>query len=211
VAKMSRGGHLESAAVAALAAHPNALDRGNKWIGTAGSSPFGHSGLAREGIRVGGEGGNRSAFEVATARHFRDYRDDGVLDVRQLGLALRKLRAFAREGAHDELDLDGTIEQTAKNLGDLEVVLRPPRKSSTRVILLMDVGGSMDPYADLVSRLFTAAKKATHFRELRTYYFHNCVYGRVYQSARLSQTVPIEQLFAETNRGSKLFVFGDAL
>ncbi|MBK7864041.1 MAG: VWA domain-containing protein [Archangiaceae bacterium] len=186
-------------------------DKGNKWIGTGGKSPFGHSGAPRDGIRVGGEGGNRRAFEVATQRHFKDYRDDLVLDVRQLGLALRKLRAFAREGAPDELDLGGTIEKTAKNLGDLEVVTRPPRKSNTRVILLMDVGGSMDPYAELVSRLFTAAKKATHFRELRTYYFHNCVYGRVYQSARLTQAVPIDQLFAETNRGYKLIMVGDAL
>jgi uncharacterized protein len=186
-------------------------DRGNKWIGTGGKSPFGHSGAARPGIRVGGEGGNRSAFEVATARHFKDYRDDLVLDVRQLGLALRKLRAFAREGAPDELDLDGTIDKTAKNLGDLEVVTRPPRKSNTRVILLMDVGGSMDPYAELVSRLFTAAKKATHFRELRTYYFHNCIYGRVYQSARLMNALPVDQLFAETNRNYKLIVVGDAL
>ncbi len=187
-------------------------DGGNKWIGTGGTSPFGHSGAARDGIRVGGEGGNRRALQVASAPgNFKDYRDDVVLDVRQLGLALRKLRAFAREGAPDELDLEGTIEKTAKNLGDLEVVVRPPRKSSTRVILLMDVGGSMDPYAHLVSRLFTAAKKATHFRELRTYYFHNCIYGRVYESARLMNAVPLANLFAETNRGYKLIVVGDAL
>ncbi len=186
-------------------------DGGNKWIGTGGRSPFGHSGAARDGIRVGGEGGNRRAYRVATERHFKEYRDDLVLDVRQMGLALRKLRAFAREGRPDELDLDETIEQTAKNLGDLEVVTRPPRKSNTRVILLMDVGGSMDPYSHLVSRLFTAAKKATHFRELRTYYFHNCVYGRVYEQASLRGAVPLAQLFAETNNTYKLIVVGDAL
>ncbi len=186
-------------------------DGGNKWIGTGGSSPFGHSGAARDGIRVGGEGGNRRAYRVANERHFKEYRDDLVLDVRQMGLALRKLRAFAREGRPDELDLDETIEQTAKNLGDLEVVTRPPRKSNTRVILLMDVGGSMDPYSHLVSRLFTAAKKATHFRELKTYYFHNCVYGRVYEQASLRGAVPLAQLFAETNNTYKLIVVGDAL
>ena len=186
-------------------------DKGSKWIGTGGKSPFGNSGAPRDGIRVGGEGGNRRAIRVAGERHFKDYRDDLVLDVRQLGLALRKLRAFAREGAPDELDLDGTIEQTAKNLGELEVVTRPPRKSNTRVILLMDVGGSMDPYAELVSRLFTAAKKATHFRELRTYYFHNCVYGKVYENARLLNSIPIDRLLAETNRGYKLILVGDAL
>ena len=186
-------------------------DGGNKWIGTGGKSPFGHSGAARAGIRVGGPGGNRSAFQVAEARTFRDYRSDLVLDVRQMGLALRKLRAFAREGQPDELDLEATIEETARNLGDLEVVTRPPRRSNTRVILLMDVGGSMDPWADLVSRLFTAAKKATHFRELRTYYFHNCVYGKVYAKAQLRDEVPLGNLFADTNRTYKLIVVGDAL
>jgi uncharacterized protein with von Willebrand factor type A (vWA) domain len=187
-------------------------DGGNKWIGTGGTSPFGHSGrAAREGIRVGGEGGSRSAVRVASERHFREYRDDLVLDVRQLGLALRKLRLFAREGHDTELDLDETIEETARNLGELEVVLRPPRKSNTRVILMMDVGGSMDPYAELVSRLFTAAKKATHFKELRTYYFHNCIYGRVYQKANFREALPLSQLFSETDRRYKLIIVGDAL
>ncbi len=187
-------------------------DKGNKWIGTAGTSPFGNSGrAARPGIRVGGKGGMKSAVSVAGQRNFREYRDDLVLDVRQLALALRKLRLFTREGQPDELDIDGTIDKTARNLGDLEVVTRPPRKSNTRVILMMDVGGSMDPYAHLVSRLFTAAKKATHFKELRTYYFHNCIYGRVYKDARLSQPVKISQLFAETDRKYKLILVGDAL
>ena len=187
-------------------------DGGNKWIGTAGTSPFGNSGrAARPGMRLGGAGGMRSAVSVAAQRNFREYRDDLVLDVRQLALALRKLRAFTREGQPSELDLEGTIDKTARNLGELEVVTRPPRKSSTRVILMMDVGGSMDPYAQLVSRLFTAAKKATHFKELRTYYFHNCIYGRVYKDARMSEPVKISQLFAETDRKYKLILVGDAL
>lgn len=186
-------------------------DGGSKWIGTGGTSPFGHSGAAREGIRVGGQGGNRSAVAIAEARAFREYRDDLVLDVRQMSVALRKLRAFAREGAPDELDLDGTVDKTAKNAGELEVVTRPPRRPNTRVILMMDVGGSMDPYAELVSRLFSAASKATHFKELRSYYFHNCIYGRVYQDARLQKSVHLSQLVAETNKGYKLIVVGDAL
>ncbi len=187
-------------------------DGGNKWVGTAGTSPFGHSGrVAREGIRVGGAGGRRSAVQLASERHYREYRDDVVLDTRQMALALRKLRAFAREGRQDELDLDQTIERTAKNLGDLEVALRAPRKSNTRVILLMDVGGSMDPYAHLVSRLFTAAKKATHFKELRTYYFHNCVYGRVYEKANFRDPITLPRLFSETDRRYKLIIVGDAL
>lgn len=187
-------------------------DRGNKWIGTAGTSPFGNTGkAAREGVKVGDAAGMRSAVRMASERAYKEYRDDLVLDVRQMQLALRKLRAFAREGAHDELDLDATITETARNLGDLEVVTRPPRKSNTRVILLMDVGGSMDPFAHLVSRLFTAAKKATHFRELRTYYFHNCIYGRVYKQASFRDPITLPQLFAETDRRYKLIVVGDAL
>ncbi len=187
-------------------------DGGTTWVGTAGSSPFGHSGrVDRDGIRAGGEGGRRSAVRVASERAYREYRDDMVLDTRQLGLALRKLRAFSRDGRQDELDLDTTIERTAKNLGELEVALRAPRKSNTRVILLMDVGGSMDPYAQLVSRLFTAAKKATHFKELRTYYFHNCVYGRVYAKANFREPLPLSQLMSETDRRYKLIVVGDAL
>jgi uncharacterized protein with von Willebrand factor type A (vWA) domain len=186
-------------------------DGGNKWIGTGGTSPFGHSGAAREGIRVGGAGGNRSAIQVAGERRYRGYRDDVALDVRQMAVALRKLRAFAREGAEDELDLEGTIDATAANAGELEIVLQPPRRSNTRVILLMDVGGSMDPYAHLVSRLFTAAKKASHFRELRCYYFHNCVYGRVYEDATFTRPVRVRDLIADAGPHYKLIVVGDAL
>lgn len=186
-------------------------DGGSKWVGTGGRSPFGHSGAARDGIRVGGPGGNRRAIRVATERHFQEYRDDVVLDVRQLGLALRKLRAFSRDGVADEVDIDETISKTAKNLGELDVAVRPPRKSSTRVILAMDVGGSMDPHSALVSRLFTAAKKATHFKELRTYYFHNCIYGRLYRSAQFTEMISVHDLLAECGSNYKLLIVGDAL
>lgn len=186
-------------------------DGGNRWIGTGGTSPFGHSGAARQGIRIGGPGGNRSAVKVAGERRYQSYRDDLVLDTRQMQVALRKLRAFAREGAADELDLDETIAQTAKNVGELEIVTRPPRRPNTRVVLLMDVGGSMDPWAHLVSRLFTAASKATHFKDLRTYYFHNCIYGRVYKSARFNDPVPVAQLLADCGPHYKLILVGDAL
>jgi uncharacterized protein len=186
-------------------------DGGNRWVGTGGTSPFGHSGAGREGIRVGGPGGSRRAVQVAEERRFRDYRSDLVLDVRQLAVALRKLRAFAREGAPEELDLEETIAQTARNAGELEVVTRPPRRPNTRVILMMDVGGSMDPYTELVSRLFSAASKATHFKELRTYYFHNCIHGRVYPTAGLREGIPVEQLLAECGKHYKLLLVGDAL
>jgi uncharacterized protein with von Willebrand factor type A (vWA) domain len=186
-------------------------DGGNRWIGTGGTSPFGHSGAAREGIRVGGSGGNRSAIAVATERRWQGYRDDVTLDVRQMAVALRKLRAFAREGTDLELDLEGTIDKTAQSAGELEIVLRPPRRSNTRVILVMDVGGSMDPYAHLCSRLFSAAKKATHFRELRTYYFHNCVYGKLYEDAEFTKPVRVRDLLADCGPHYKLIFVGDAL
>ena len=186
-------------------------DGGNKWIGTGGTSPFGHGGFSKQGIRVGGSGGGRSAIAVAGARRYQPYRSDLTLDVRQMAMALKKLRAFAREGAELELDLEETISATAKNAGELEVVVRPPRRPNTRVVLLMDVGGSMDPYAHLVSRLFTAASKATHFKELRSYYFHNCVYGRVFKRESMTEPVQVEELLADCGKHHKLIVVGDAL
>ena len=186
-------------------------DGGKKWIGTGGASPFGHSGAPRPGIRVGGPGGNRSAVQVADARLYRPYRSDLTLDVRQMQVALRKLRAFAREGADVELDLEATIDETAKNAGELEIVTRPPRRPNTRLILMMDVGGSMDPYAHLVSRLFTAASKTSHFKELRTYYFHNCIYGHVYRTEKFDEPVRVRDVLNDCGRHYKLILVGDAL
>lgn len=186
-------------------------DGGNRWIGTGGTSPFGNAGAKRPGIRVGGSSRHRSAISVADARSYAPYRNDLTLDTRQLELALRKLRAFAREGSDQELDVDATIDETAKNAGELSIKTRPPRRPNTRVILMMDVGGSMDPYVDLVSKLFSAARRATHFKELRTYYFHNCVYGRVYATERFDNPVLIQDLLHECGPHYKLVMVGDAL
>ncbi|HVG60271.1 MAG TPA: VWA domain-containing protein [Hyalangium sp.] len=186
-------------------------DGGNRWIGTAGSSPFGNNGQGQQGNRVGGTGGRQgTAILQAGERRYQGYRDDVVLDTRQLEVALRKLRAFAREGLPDELDIDESINATAKNAGELEVVTRPPRRPNTRVVLLMDVGGSMDPYAALVSRLFSAASRATHFKELRTYYFHNCVYGKLYGTPQLTGGTTVPELMAQVGRHHKLVIVGDA-
>ncbi len=187
-------------------------DGGNHWIGTGGTSPFGNSGsAARQGYRVGGKGGMRSAIKTADARLYQGYRQDLTLDVRQMQLALRKLRSFARIGGEEELDLEGTVAETARNAGELEVVTRPPRRPNTRVILMMDVGGSMDPFAHLCSRLFTATKKSTHFKELRTYYFHNCIYGHVYETERFTDPVRIDDLLHECGPHYKVILVGDAL
>jgi uncharacterized protein with von Willebrand factor type A (vWA) domain len=186
-------------------------DGGNRWIGTGGSSPFGNGGQGQQGIRVGGTGGRQgTAILQAGERKYQGYRDDVVLDTRQLEVALRKLRAFAREGAADELDVDESINATAKNAGELEVVTRPPRRPNTRVVLLMDVGGSMDPYAALMSRLFSAASRATHFKELRTYYFHNCIYGKLYATPQLTGGTTVPELIAQVGKHHKLVLVGDA-
>jgi uncharacterized protein with von Willebrand factor type A (vWA) domain len=183
---------------------------GNRWIGSGGTSPFGQQGVNPSGLRVGQMGGGRSAMGIADARRFRPYRSDLLLDIRQIEVALRKLKAWKREGQPDELDIEGTIDATAKNAGELEIIVRPPRKSNVRVLLLMDVGGSMDPHIQLVSRLFSAAKRASNIRQLKTYYFHNCVYARVYETERFSDPVKVDDLLHELGAEWKLIVVGDA-
>ncbi len=185
-------------------------DGGSHWIGTGGTSPFGSGGKHPSGVRVGSKGGGRSAMGVADARRYKPYRSDLVLDVRQMEVALRRLRALKREGAELELDLDETIRETAKNAGELEIVLPPPKKSNVRILLLMDVGGSMDPHAQLVSRLFSATKRASNIRELKTYYFHNCIYGRLYATESFSEPLKMRDVLDQVSHEWKLVVVGDA-
>lgn len=185
-------------------------DGGNRWIGTGGTSPFGSNGRNPTGMRVGG-GGGRSAMQVADERRFREYRKDIVLDVRQIDLALRGLRRLGRDGALEELDLDETVDQTCRNAGEIEVVFRPPRRNRVKVVLLMDVGGSMDPHAELVSRIFTAASRAGRFAKFRSYYFHNCVYQAVYEDAQFRKPVTVADLIAGSDKDEKLVIVGDAL
>jgi uncharacterized protein len=185
-------------------------DGGAHWIGTGGTSPFGSHGAHPTGVRLGTQGGGRSAMAVADARMYRAYRSDLVLDVRQIEVALRKLRALTREGSHLELDLDATIDRTAENAGELEIVLRPAKKPNVRVLLLMDVGGSMDPHTEVVGQLFSAAKRASNFRELKTYYFHNCIYGRVYATENMREQTSVREVLERCTRDWKLVVVGDA-
>lgn len=190
-------------------------DGGNYWIGTGGRSPFGTNGYHPSGMslaagQANAPGGGRSLARFVDPRRFRAYRNDLTLDVRQIEVALRKLRTFDRNGTERELDLDRTVDETARNFGELEIVFRKPRRPNTRVILMMDVGGSMDPYASLVSQLFSAAKRATHWKELRTYYFHNCIYGAVYRTEGLREQVFLRDLFRECDSRYKLVLVGDA-
>jgi uncharacterized protein with von Willebrand factor type A (vWA) domain len=156
---------------------------GNKWIGTGGTSPFGHGGYNPEGIRIGGpSNGNRTAVKVWEARNFQDYDDEVEIGTRNIKVALRRLRKFAREGADVELDLDDTIHSTAANAGMLDLKMRPERHNNIKVLMLMDVGGSMDDHIKRVEELFSAAK--TEFKHLEYFYFHNCVYESLWRNNR---------------------------
>ncbi|HYB99229.1 MAG TPA: VWA domain-containing protein [Candidatus Limnocylindrales bacterium] len=195
-----------------LAEQDERHDGGNRWVGTGGRSPFGHGGVHPTGIRVGGPGRSRSAMKVAEERHFEDYRTDVKLDVRQLKVALRRLRQLTRHGSAVELDLDETIDETCRNAGEIEMVFRPPRRNDVRVLLLMDVGGTMTPYYEPVSRLLTALHEQRGLRAFESYYFHNCIYDHVYTSARLTRAsaVPTTQVLRTHEPFWKVILVGDA-
>lgn len=156
---------------------------GSKWIGTGGTSPFGHGSYHPEGVRIGGESaGNRTAVKVWERREFRNLDDSIELGVRNIKVALRRLRRFARQGAATELDLDGTIAGTARNGGMLDLHLRPERHNAVKVLLFLDVGGSMDDHIQVCEELFSAAR--AEFKHLEHFYFHNCVYEGVWKDNR---------------------------
>ena len=155
---------------------------GSKWIGTGGTSPFGHGGHNPQGIRIGGKGGNKSAVKVWDQRAYRDYDDNLELGTRNIKVALRRLRKFAREGNELELDLPDTIRSTAANAGWLDIKMIPERHNNVKVLLLMDVGGTMDEHIQRVEELFSAVKN--EFKHLEFYYFHNCVYDYVWKNNR---------------------------
>lgn len=185
-------------------------DRGNHWIGRGGTSPFGHSGQNPAGFRLGGAGGGRSAIQIAEQRQFRNYRHDLTLDVRQIEIALKGLRQFNRTGPEDELDLDKTIDYTARNAGDIELIWRRSRKNQIKLLLLMDVGGSMDPFAHLCSLLFSAAHRSTHFKDFKYYYFHNCIYDYVYKDIERRDAVSTDHLLRTLESDYKVILVGDA-
>lgn len=184
---------------------------GNKWIGTGGTSPFGHGGYNPEGIRIGGPSkGNRTAIKVWETRAYRDYDDQVELGTRNIKVALRRLRRFAREGADTELDLDDTIHSTAANAGLLDIKLRPERHNKVKVLMLMDVGGSMDDHIKRVEELFSATK--TEFKHLEYYYFHNCVYDYVWKNNRRrhAEKIATWDLIHKYTPDYKVIFVGDA-
>lgn len=184
---------------------------GSKWIGTGGTSPFGHGGYNPEGIRIGGpSAGNRTAIKVWEARAYKDYDDQVELGTRNIKVALRRLRRFAREGADTELDLDDTIQSTAANAGLLDIRLRPERHNKVKVLMLMDVGGSMDDHIQRIEELFSAAK--TEFKHLEYYYFHNCVYDHVWKNNRRrhAEKIATWDLIHKYTTDYKVIFVGDA-
>jgi hypothetical protein len=183
---------------------------GSRWVGSGGTSPFGQGGYHPTGVRLGDQALGRSALAVAEARRFQAYRHDLVLDVRQIAAALRRLRFMGRVGAPQEVDLTATVEATARQGGELEIVSRAPRRNNLRLLLLMDVGGSMDPHARVVSRLFSAAHQAGTFREFRHYYFHNCIYDQVYEDAAFRHPLETRELLGTLTPAWRLLLVGDA-
>ncbi|PCJ46436.1 MAG: hypothetical protein COA74_13710 [Gammaproteobacteria bacterium] len=183
---------------------------GSKWIGTGGTSPFGHSGYHPEGIRVGGESRNKRATKVWEKRVYKDLDDSVELGTRNLKVALRKLRKFARSGAIEELDLDNTITSTAKNAGWLDIKMIPERHNAIKVLLFFDVGGSMDPFVKTCEELFSACK--TEFKHLEYYYFHNFIYESVWKDnvRRYTEDIPLEEVLRTYSSDYKVIFIGDA-
>ncbi len=187
---------------------------GSKWVGTQGRTPWGNSGWRPNGIRIGGQGRYRTAMAVAGERKFRDFRKDNTLDTRQFQMAFRLLRQLSvqTESVDKELDVDSTIHDTCENAGSLQVRYKNPRKNTVKVLLLMDSGGSMEYYAGLCSMLFQAATKSNHFKELHTYYFHNCIFSSLFQGPQLwrSGEVPTEWVLQNFDSSYKVIIVGDA-
>jgi len=183
---------------------------GSKWIGTGGTSPFGHGGQNPQGIRIGGKGGNKTAVKVWDQRAYRDYDDTQELGTRNIKVALRRLRKFARQGNELELDLPDTIRSTAANAGWLDIKMIPERHNNVKVLLLMDVGGTMDEHIQRVEELFSAVK--SEFKHLEFYYFHNCVYDYMWKNnrRRFAEKFETWDIIRKYNKDYKLIFVGDA-
>ncbi len=187
---------------------------GSFWIGTMGKTSFGNTGGNMGGIRVGGSTGYQSAFQVIGARKYRDFRDDRILDNRQFQVALRKLRQFSSrlDIPKTELDIDGTIDKTCNNGGCLQIVMERPRKNAVKLLLLMDSGGTMIPYSSLLNELFQSVHRSNHYKDVKTYYFHNCIYSKLYKTPECENGdwIDTEWMFRNLDSDYKVIIVGDA-
>jgi hypothetical protein len=183
---------------------------GNKWIGTGGTSPFGHSGYNPEGIRVGGESKQKRAVKVWEKREFKNLDDSVELGTRNIKVALRRLRKFARTGANEELDVDDTIKSTAKNAGLLDLKMVPERHNAVKVLLFFDVGGSMDPFIRICEEMFSAAR--SEFKHMEYFYFHNFIYESVWKNnvRRHNERIPLHDILHKYSSDYKIIIIGDA-
>ena len=197
-----------------LAEQTEKHDGGNYWIGTGGTSPMGHGGYNPAGIRVGGYSRHKSAVKVAGERNFKDFRQDTALDIRQFQMAFRKLRQFSTrvDAARTELDIEGTIDATCNNAGMLKLVYERPRKNTVKLLLLIDSDGSMAPYSRLCNQLFQAVHQSSHLKDLKTYYFHNCVYDYLFtgSSCRRGDWIETDWVFGNLDSEYKVIFVGDA-
>lgn len=192
-----------------LAEQQERHDGGGKWVGTGGTSPFGHSGYASQGIRVGGTGGGRRALAVAGQRRWRGYRHDRQYGVRDFQVALRALRDLGRDGRL-ELDLEESVRQIGKNGGEIELVNRRARQNRVHLLLLLDSGGSMAPYASRVAQLFSAAARLGSVRSLKAYAFHNCIYDALWDELGDEGRVSTEQVLQSITLHHRVILVGDA-
>lgn len=187
---------------------------GSFWIGTMGKTSFGNTGGNIGGVRVGGTTGYQSAFAVIGAKKYRDFRDDRVMTNRQFQLAFRRLRQFSSrlDTPERELDIDKTVDETCNQGGVLKIEMRKPRKNSVKLLLLMDSGGTMIPYSQLLNDLFQAVNKSNHYKEVKCYYFHNCIYSHVYKTPECENGDWVETrwLFRNTDSDYKVIIVGDA-
>ena len=183
---------------------------GNKWVGTGGTSPFGGYGENPEGVRMTGPSRNKKAVKVWEKREFRNLDDSVELGTRNIKLAMRRLRKFARTGRDEELDMDDTISSTARNAGLLDIKMRPEKENRVKVLIFFDIGGSMDPYVKLCDELFSAAR--AEFKHMEYFYFHNCPYEGVWRSnlRRRAETVPTLDLIHKYPHDWKVIIVGDA-
>lgn len=183
---------------------------GNTWVGTGGTSPFGNGGYNPEGIRVGGESTHNRALKVWEKRKYKDYAEDVELNTRNIKVALKRLRLWAREGTEEELDLEGTIRSTAENGGLLDIKMQAEVRNNVKVLLFFDVGGSMDYHIELCSQLFSASRGA--FKHLEYFYFHNCLYEDVWKNndRRWEKRTTTFDVLNKFNSDYKVIIIGDA-
>lgn len=187
---------------------------GSFWIGTMGKTSFGNMGGNVGGVRVGGQTGYQSAFSVVGARKYRDFRDDKVIDNRQFQMALRRLRQFSTklDIPKSEFDIDETIDKTCNNGGYLQIEMMKPRKNAVKLLLLMDSGGTMIPYTSLMNDLFQSVNKSNHYKDVKVYYFHNCIYSKLYKTPECENGdwIDTEWMFRNVGSDYKVIIVGDA-